>query len=239
MAARSADAQSDYHAHYCHQVREWELKPARPGYCNGRFLSPTSLRVPVRASRRVAPRVPNAEQWAFFRRAPYFGGSNLWGGDGGAQQRNLYWAWREILKSSELWRDANPSDELQSEFVSWWLRFEQAYAGDPKRWNTSRKNRERERFSEDVLDTQEQDLYAVLGVDEQASLETIRTAYRQEVKRCHPDALGTGVKGCTDPALLARFLEVQGAWQILSDPELRRQYDLGRRVDRKAHPSRS
>jgi curved DNA-binding protein CbpA len=76
-------------------------------------------------------------------------------------------------------------------------------------------------------------------VDEHAPLETIRAAYRREVKRCHPDALGTGVDNSTDPLQLARFLAVQEAWQTLSDPELRRQYDLSRRMDRKARWNRS
>lgn len=60
-------------------------------------------------------------------------------------------------------------------------------------------------------------LYVVLGTSPQASLETIRSAYRTLVKRYHPDTTG--------PSGTSRLQEVNEAYRVLSDPEERRAYD--------------
>lgn len=63
------------------------------------------------------------------------------------------------------------------------------------------------------------DHYQVLGVPRTASTEAIRNAYRQGVKRSHPDR---------DPSPQAahRFLEIQRAYETLRDPLLKHAYDL-------------
>jgi molecular chaperone DnaJ len=60
------------------------------------------------------------------------------------------------------------------------------------------------------------DFYLVLGVSRDADLDTIRRAYRELVRRYHPDA------GAESPE---KFHEVQQAWETLSDHEARRDYD--------------
>ncbi len=62
------------------------------------------------------------------------------------------------------------------------------------------------------------DYYAALGLKSHATPEEIRTAYRILVRRLHPDARGD-TNG--DP----RFLRVQAAYEVLSDPAQRRAYD--------------
>jgi molecular chaperone DnaJ len=62
------------------------------------------------------------------------------------------------------------------------------------------------------------DLYEVLGVARDASAEDIKRAYRQLARQYHPDAN-------PDPAAEARFKEVSQAYEILSDPERRANYD--------------
>lgn len=60
--------------------------------------------------------------------------------------------------------------------------------------------------------------YEVLGVAETAGPEEIKKAYRKLASQHHPDKGGD----------TARFQEIQVAYDILIDPERRRQYDLER-----------
>lgn len=64
------------------------------------------------------------------------------------------------------------------------------------------------------------DLYAVLGIDSTATPEDIRAAYRRRARETHPDAGGDATE----------FHSVQVAWEILGDPERRRNHDRGRRT---------
>jgi molecular chaperone DnaJ len=64
------------------------------------------------------------------------------------------------------------------------------------------------------------DLYATLGVDREADGDTIKKAYRKLARQLHPDVN-------PDPASQERFKEVTHAYEVLSDAEKRRMYDLG------------
>lgn len=68
------------------------------------------------------------------------------------------------------------------------------------------------------------DLYKVLGVKKGASREEIRRAYRKLAREHHPDA------NRDDPAAEDRFKEIQSAYEILSNPQKRREYDEGPRT---------
>ena len=63
----------------------------------------------------------------------------------------------------------------------------------------------------------EVDLYEVLQVSDTAEPETINRVYRIFAQRYHPDNMETGNE--------ARFREITEAYQILSNPEKRAQYD--------------
>jgi molecular chaperone DnaJ len=62
------------------------------------------------------------------------------------------------------------------------------------------------------------DLYEILGVARDASAEDLKKAYRRLAREYHPDVN-------PDPAAEARFKEVSAAYEILSDPQKRQQYD--------------
>ena len=59
-------------------------------------------------------------------------------------------------------------------------------------------------------------LYESLGVSKNATQDEIKKAYRKLVREVHPDK---------NPGSEERFKEVQGAYDVLSDPDKRKQYD--------------
>ena len=68
------------------------------------------------------------------------------------------------------------------------------------------------------------DLYKVLEVSKGASQEEIRHSYRKLARKHHPDA------NRDDEGAEERFKEIQHAYEILSNPEKRREYDEGPRT---------
>ena len=71
-------------------------------------------------------------------------------------------------------------------------------------------------------------LYQVLGVPENASADEIKKAYRKLAREYHPD------RNPGDAEAEAKFKEVQGAYDILSDAEKRKQYDAFGSADGRA-----
>lgn len=66
--------------------------------------------------------------------------------------------------------------------------------------------------------------YAVLGLDASASADEIKAAWREAAQKAHPDRDGGSEE---------RMLEVNRAYQLLSDPGRRAQYDAGHGTEQK------
>ena len=64
------------------------------------------------------------------------------------------------------------------------------------------------------------DLYETLGVGRDASFDDIKKAYRKLARSYHPDIN-------PDPKVAERFKEITAAYEVLSDPEKRQNYDVG------------
>ena len=62
------------------------------------------------------------------------------------------------------------------------------------------------------------DLYALLGVSRSATAQEIKKAYFQAAKRTHPDV-------DPSPGAATRFRALSSAYEVLKDPERRREYD--------------
>ncbi len=61
------------------------------------------------------------------------------------------------------------------------------------------------------------DLYGILGLPPDASVEQIHSAYRRLARQVHPDVAGPGAG--------TEFVRINQAYEILVDPDRRRQYD--------------
>ena len=69
--------------------------------------------------------------------------------------------------------------------------------------------------------TAPRDFYEVLGVSKSSSQDEIKKAYRELARKWHPD------RNPDDAEAEERFKEIQQAYDALSDPEKRKQYDAG------------
>src|SRR5881397_3580182 len=65
------------------------------------------------------------------------------------------------------------------------------------------------------------DPYDVLGVSKNASAAEIKSAFRQQAKKLHPDA------NKHDPKAAARFAELNAAYEILGEADKRKAFDRG------------
>ncbi|MFM7665471.1 MAG: J domain-containing protein [Actinomycetota bacterium] len=68
------------------------------------------------------------------------------------------------------------------------------------------------------------DHYAVLGVARNATIDDIRRAYRDRMRKAHPDSRGG--MGSSTSSTTAEVTRIAEAWNVLSSPARRAAYDL-------------
>ncbi|MEK6286850.1 MAG: J domain-containing protein [Acidobacteriota bacterium] len=68
------------------------------------------------------------------------------------------------------------------------------------------------------------DLYGILGLTPRATSDEIKSAYRRLARKYHPDVSAS-------PDSAARFVRINRAYQVLSDPRRRAAYDSGQYFD--------
>ena len=72
------------------------------------------------------------------------------------------------------------------------------------------------------MSSKEKDYYEILGVPKDADEKAIKKAYRKLAFKWHPDKNPDNKKEAEE-----KFKEVNEAYSVLSDPDKRRQYDMG------------
>src|SRR5215213_271946 len=76
----------------------------------------------------------------------------------------------------------------------------------------------------------DKDYYKVLGVPQAATDTEIRRAYRKLAKQNHPDANPGKQASGAQTGTEERFKEISAAYDVLSDPGKRKEYDEIRRL---------
>lgn len=74
-----------------------------------------------------------------------------------------------------------------------------------------------------MAQTQKRDYYEILGVDRNASEEDIKKGFRKLARQHHPDLHADPVQ---KKAAEEKFKEAGEAYEVLSDPDRRRKYDM-------------
>ncbi|XP_017295770.1 dnaJ homolog subfamily C member 24 [Kryptolebias marmoratus] len=79
-----------------------------------------------------------------------------------------------------------------------------------------------------MCETEEKDLYAVLGASPTDSVQQLRHRYQQLALKYHPDRLGVELSSEAESAV-SKFVEVNSAWRVLGEQNTRRRYDTQRK----------
>jgi hypothetical protein len=79
-------------------------------------------------------------------------------------------------------------------------------------------------FQAEVKPNEPQTLFSVLGIGQEADNSVIKSAYRRLAKQWHPDV-------SREPDAAEHFLQIQTAYEILSDDKTRKKYRAGLKLE--------
>ena len=77
----------------------------------------------------------------------------------------------------------------------------------------------------------QKDLYAILGISPDSDESKIKSAYRKQARKWHPDV------NDNSPESIAKFKEITEAYEVLTDTQRRSQYDILKGINRRKEES--
>lgn len=71
-----------------------------------------------------------------------------------------------------------------------------------------------------------EDLYSILGCEDNATFDELKKRYQKLALKFHPDKIASHDEEKSDVSHPVEFSKINFAWNILSDADLRKQYDI-------------
>ena len=127
--------------------------------------------------------------------------------------------------------DYDNSEEYASKRERTYEKYHSSWTDDYEEVGTRKKGRQdaAREFSEDASGGRLPDYYGILGVSRDATKPEIKEAFRRLAKEAHPDRAGQagarkdGGNDAPDPDIT--MAEINKAYEVLSDDDLRKEYD--------------
>mmetsp|Transcript_102573 Transcript_102573/g.289770 ORF Transcript_102573/g.289770 Transcript_102573/m.289770 type:complete len:674 (+) Transcript_102573:44-2065(+) len=198
-----------------HFLAQTRPKDARDGFARGMQTFGASLAAGLAAP--VAASVQGAKQGGALGVAKGLGLGVLGGAAVvlGGTAAGLLQIGRGVAQSPEAYRGRKEERVWDQEHGCW----VDTDLGALEREMAEEEAAEAERKDAVAADVADTEYYDLLKVRPGASPAEIKKAYYKEARQCHPD------KNKEDADATARFQKLAQAYQVLSDPDLRRQYD--------------
>lgn len=115
-------------------------------------------------------------------------------------------------------KTAYDKEELESKKDKTYEKYHSDWSDDYEELGTRKNTKEEKEFREAMENNELPDYYKILEVNKDATQEEIKEQYRKLAKKTHPDK--TKQKETED-----RMIQINKAYEVLSDKELREKYD--------------
>lgn len=109
-------------------------------------------------------------------------------------------------------------EDLESKRNKDYEKYHSDWSDDYEEFGSRNYEKQEKKFKEALGEGTLPDYYKILGVPQTATLNEIKANYRQLAKKLHPDKTKTN-------ETLDKMSEINKAYEVLSDKELREKYD--------------